>query len=323
MKLESNRKTLTVLCTSIALVGTMRSLPAQQAGLLVLEAPASTEAMAYGNTPYLFSRESGMLFYAPALLSRTSGATAGLQLYGSAGTMATLSGASSWQGGGLAIGLQYMRYGSDLGSPVARDSQSVALRSGTVGATELVGSIGYGHQVFGLETGLVLKYVEHALNQGGDRTVVFDVGVATDIGPVMVNVVAQNLGSDLDVVYDPCPTCVVAPPRVRTILELPRQLSADLSLDDFQVGPLDMFVTARTTWRRDGQFIPAGGVELSYWPLTGYTFRLRGGIERVVEDERSPFTFGAAFTGDNITLEYAFQGFDGSGNAHRFGLRWR
>ena len=279
--------------------------------------------MAYGNTPYLFSRESGMLFYAPALLSRISGVTAGIQLYGSAGTMATMSGATSWQGGGLAIGVQYMRYGSDLGSPVARDSQSLALHLGTVGVTEFVGSIGYGHEVFGLETGLVLKYVEQALNQGGDRTIVLDVGVATDIGPVMVNVVAQNLGSDLDVVYDPCPTCVVALPFAGATLALPRQLSADLSLDDFQVGPLDMFVTARTTRRRDGQFIPAGGVELSYWPVTGYTFRLRGGMERVVEDERSPFTFGAAFTGDNITIEYAFQGFDASGNAHRFGLRWR
>ncbi len=282
--------------------------------MLVLEAPASTEAMAYGNTPYLFSRESAMLFYAPALLPRTSGVTTGLQLYGSAGTLATLSGATSWQGGGLALGLQYMRYGSELGSPVARDSQSVALDVGTVGVTEFVGSIGYGHEIYGLETGLVLKYVEQSLNQSGDRTVVFDLGIGGELGPVMVSVVAQNIGADLEITGVPPDT---------SRLELPTQFTAGLSLDDFQLGPLDVFVTARTTRRHDGQFVPAGGLEISYWPVRGYTFRLRGGIERVVDDQRSPFTFGAAFTGDNITLEYAFQGFDGSGNAHRFGLRWR
>ena len=308
------RNALLMLIACLTVASSMRTLHAQQAGMLVLESPASTEAMAYGNTPYLYSRESGLLFYAPALLPRASGVTSGLQLYGSAGTLATLSGATGWQGGGIALGLQYMRYGSEPGAPVARDSQSVALDVGNLGVTEFVGSVGYGHEVYGLETGLVIKYVEQSLNQSGDRTIAFDIGVGGELGPVMVNVVGQNIGKNLEITGAPSDTHT---------LELPTQLSADVSLEEFEVGPLDMFVTARTTRRRDGQFIPAGGVEISYWPLRGYTFRLRGGIQRVVDDQRIPFTFGAAFTGDNITIEYAFQAFDGSGNAHRFGLRWR
>ena len=296
---------------------------AQQAGLLVLEAPASTEAMAYGNTPYLYSRESGMLFYAPALIPRATGVAAGLHRYGSAGTLATLSGAGEGLGGGFAVGLQYMQYGSEPGSPVARDSQSVALNVGSVGVTEFVASLGYGREIYGLSSGVVVKYVEQSLNQSGDRTIAVDLGVAGEIGPFMVSLAGQNLGQDLEIVVTPCPGCVVGPGPDTTVAELPRQVVGGLSLDDFQVGPLDMFVTVRTTRRRDGQFIPAGGLEISYWPVSGYTFRLRGGLQRVVEDARSPFTFGAAFTGDNITIEYAFQEFDGTGNAHRFGLRWR
>ena len=96
-----------------------------------------------------------------------------------------------------------------------------------------------------------------------------------------------------------------------------------VSTEDFEVGAFDMFLTSQVARRRDGEVIPAGGVEVSYWPVQGYTFRLRAGLQRVVEDGRSPFTFGLAFTGDALTLEYAFQSFDGEGNAHRFGLSIR
>lgn len=279
--------------------------------------------MAYGNTPYLFSRESGMLFYAPALIPRATGVAADLHRYGSAGTMGTLSGAEDGLGGGFAVGLQYLRYGSEPGSPMARDSQSVALEVGSVGVTEFVASVGYGRDIFGLSSGVVVKYIEQSLDQSGDRTIAVDLGVAGDIGPFIINLAGQNLGGDLEIVDTPCPGCVLGPAPDTTVVELPMQVIGGISLDAFQVGPFDMFVTARTTRRRDGQFIPAGGLEISYWPVTGYTFRLRGGVQRVVEDARSPFTFGAAFTGDNITIEYAFQVFDGAGNAHRFGLRWR
>ncbi len=296
---------------------------AQQAAMLVLEAPASTEAMAYGNTPYLYSRESGMMFYAPALLPRSRGVTAALQRYGSAGTMATLSGAGPWHDGGLAIGLQYLRYGAPTGLPVGRDSQSVTLTTDAVGVTEFVGSIGYGREILGLRTGIVVKYLEQTLNQHGDRTVAVDLGVAAEVGPVLFGLTGRNLGPDLDVVDDPCPGCAIGAPVTRRALELPILVAGTVSSDEFQLGPLDLFFTAQVLRRRDGAFIPSGGAELSYWPVTGYTFRVRGGLERVVDDQRSAFTFGAAFTGDNITLEYAFQGFSGVGNAHRFGFRWQ
>ncbi len=259
--------------------------------MLLLESPASVETMAYGNAPNLFSSSPALLFEAPAMLGRVSGVSAGAQRYGSAGTLASIAGAGEFQGGGFALGVQYMRYGLDDGFPVLRDLQSEALTDGSTGVTEFVGSVGYARTLFGVRAGAVIKYAEVSADASRDGKVAFDFGLAKDVGPVMLTVSGRNFGRNL--------------------------------LLSFEVGPLDMFATSQVIRRRDGEYIPAGGVELSYWPVAGYTFRLRGGLQRVPHDERSPFTFGAAFTGDDITIEYAFQSFDGEGNAHRIGLRWQ
>jgi len=300
----------------MALVATGAPLTAQQAGMLLLESPASVETMAYGNAPNLFSSSAALLFEAPAMLGRSSGVAAGLQRYGGTGTLASIAGAGEFQGGGFALGVQYMRYGLDDGFPVLRDLQSEALTDGSTGVTEFVGSVGYARTLFGVRAGAVIKYAELSADASRDGNVAFDFGLAKGVGPLMLTLSGRNFGGNL--LLSPGP---VGPQAVE--LELPQQWIAGATSDDFEVGPLDMFVTSQVIRRRDGEYIPAGGVELSYWPVAGYTFRLRGGLQRVPDDERSPFTFGAAFTGDDITIEYAFQSFNGEGNAHRIGLRWR
>ena len=288
---------------------------AQSAGMLVLEAPASTEAMAYGDTPYLWSSSPSALFYAPALLERSSGVVAGFQRYASEGTLASAAASGDALGGGFAVGLQYMRYGVDA-FPTSRDMQSVALTGGDIGVSEFVGSIGYARTFFGIRAGASLKFVEQSANRSRESSASVDLGLAKDVGPVMVSLAGRNLGGDLGL--SPGPT---GPDPLE--LGLPRQFSLGLSVQDFEVGPLDMLATARVTRRRDGEVIPAGGVEISYWPVVGYTFRLRGGLQRVSGDARSPFAFGGEFNADDIAIEYAYQAFDATGNAHRVGLRWQ
>lgn len=283
----------------------------QQAGLLVLEAPGGAESMAYGGAPWLFATGADLLFENPGLLGRAEGVAASVQSYGGEGTLVSLAGVGELQGGGFAAGVQILRYGTEPGLPAARDAQSVALTPGSVGVTELAGTLGYGRRVLGLEVGAAFKYLEQSLHDDRDRGVAFDLGAARRLGPLAVGIALRDLGSDLRL------------DDGSTRLELPTRLVAGVSTESFEVGELDMFLTSRVTRRRDGEIVPAGGAELSYWPVTGYTFRLRAGLQRVVEDERSPFTLGAAFTGDHITVEYAFQPFDGEGDAHRFGLRWR
>jgi len=312
-KLTCVNRSLLAAAVLFASAGLRQEAQAQSSGALVLEAPASTEAMAYGNAPYLYTRESGILFYAPALLGRASGATGAVQRYGSVGTLATLSGTTGALSGRIALGVQYLRYSGDGVPPAVQDSQSVALHSGGTGVSEFVASIGYSRTILGISAGLVIKYIEQAVEASGDRTVAADLGIAKEFGPVIVNLVGRNFGPDLD----------IAIIDATMEAELPHQVALGVSCEDFEVGPLDVFLTTQVMRRRDGEFIPAGGLEISYWPVEGYTFRVRGGAQRVVDDERSPFTFGAALTVDNITLEYAFQEFDGEGSTHRFGIRWR
>ena len=278
-------------------------------GARVLEAPASVQAAALGNAPYLLGGGADLLFYSPALIGRASGMAAGLHRYGSEGTLATLAAKGAVGLGDFAVGLQYLGY-DGIGIAPTPDVLDVLAEPGGSPATEFAASLGYARELFGLfGAGLAAKYVELQFPRGMDRTVVLDLGVARELGPTMVSFAARNLGSDLDV-------------QGRG-LRIPTQLALGVSTEDFEVGALDMFLTSQVARRRDGELIPAGGVELSYWPVQGYTLRLRAGLQRVVEDERSPFTFGLAFTGDALTLEYAFQAFDVDGNAHRFGLSFR
>ncbi|WP_425153270.1 hypothetical protein [Candidatus Palauibacter sp.] len=278
-------------------------------GALVLEAPASVEAAAYGNAPYLFGGGADLLFYAPALIDRADGMAAGLYRYGSEGTLATLAGTGSAGLGDFAVGLQYLRYNGPGIAP-GPDLQGAAVTPDGLPVTEFAASLGYARELFGaFGAGIVAKYLESQFARGMDRAIVLDVGVSREFGPTMVSLAARNLGSDLEL-------------HGRGV-RIPTQLALGVSTERFEVGELDMFLTSQLLRRRDGEIIPAGGVELSYWPVQGYTFRLRAGLQRVVEDERSPFTFGFAFTGDALTVEYAFQAFDVDGNAHRFGLSFR
>ena len=56
----------------IGLLAASTPASAQEVGMLVLEAPASIESAAYGNTPYFFSNEAALLFYSPALIEQLS-----------------------------------------------------------------------------------------------------------------------------------------------------------------------------------------------------------------------------------------------------------
>ena len=278
-------------------------------GAVVLEAPASVEAAAYGNAPYLLGGGADLLFYSPALIGRANGMAGSLHRYGSEGTLATLASKGAVGLGDFAVGLQYLRY-EGVGVAPMSDVQGVLARPGGSPATEFAASLGYARELFGLfGAGIVAKYVELQFPRGLDRALAMDLGVAREFGPTMVSVAARNLGSELDVEGQG--------------LKIPTQLALGVSTERFEVGELDMLLTGQILRRRDSEIIPAGGVELSYWPVQGYTFRLRAGLQRVVEDERSPFTFGLAFTGDALTVEYAFQAFDVDGNAHRLGLSFR
>ena len=59
--------------------------------------------------------------------------------YGGEGALLSLAGVGELQGGGLAVGLQVLRYGTEADLPVARDARSVVLTPGSVGVSVQTG----------------------------------------------------------------------------------------------------------------------------------------------------------------------------------------
>jgi len=106
-------------------------------------------------------------------------------------------------------------------------------------------------------------------------------------------------------------------------LSLPWEVTPGASFSGRPVGPVDLGATAEVAFRADGEAIPAGGIEVAWWPVVGRTFVGRVGFRRVPEGGGDEVGFGAAFYGDAFGLEYAYRGLAGSRATHRIGIRWR
>ena len=78
------------------------------------------------------------------------------------------------------------------------------------------------------------------------------------------------------------------------------------------------------TRETNGTVTPGGGIDVSWWPVQGRRFVGRVGVRRVPDDDPlRMWTLGAAFEGDEIVLEYAYQDSEDEGALHRLGVRWR
>jgi hypothetical protein len=279
---------------------------------IILELPASTRALALGNAFVLSERDPDALFYNPAVLDRAQGMSLGVQRYGSGATLGMMSAAREWSSGRLAVGVQFLTHRpSTLDAGAVAADEEALLTSGVFGASELVAVVGYGRSINGTRVGVAAKFVEQRLGGTRDATIAADIGIAREIKSVMLGLSIQNLGPDLEAGGG------------TGDLPLPYRVTLGASLRSRPVGPFDLVSTVSVARRRDGEIIPAGGVELSWWPVVGRTFVARVGVRRVPDVGTQPVTFGGAFIGDNITVEYAYQGFDAPGTAHRFGFRWR
>ena len=286
---------------------------AQTAGALprVLELPASTRAMALGNAYMMNARHADAVFYHPALLTGASGFGLDLQRWGANSSSTTVSAARQWLGGGIGVGLQTLQYGAAAeGSDTAPGGQDHLFTLGPSPVSERVATVGYSRELFGIDFGVATKLVEQRVGTTRDAGVLFDFGVATDLGPLKAGLTYRNVGSDLSL--------------DGRDMARPDGVTFGVGAYGEPVGILDVGVTGALTYVGD-QAIPSGGVEIGYWPIRGRTFVARIGARRVPEGDASRLSFGFAFWGDNITLEWAFQpvDVDGASGTHRFGVRWR
>ena len=284
---------------------------AQAAGFgpIVLQLPASTRAIGFGNA-YVAVRDPEAVFYNPAQLGVRPGVAISVERYGSASTAGALASTYVFGRFGFGIGAQMLDFrAASAGYPGAAPNGEQLGKDGPVTASSLVAATALEMAYKGIRWGLTGKFAEDRAANGRDGVLLADLGAAKEIGPVTAGVTIQNLGA--------------GPEMLGTSAALPTRGILGVSGAGLPVGPLDMAASVALSVRRGGRVSPAGGVEFGYTPIEGVTFAGRLGARLPEKDAESPVTLGATFTFDRVSIDYAFEPYQGNGDGHRLGLRIR
>ena len=302
----------TLLIGTVSLLLLTSSLAAQPYGPAVLQLPASTRALGMADAFPIGGSDSDALFYNLALAQNIAGITAGAQRWGAGATMLSLSGAAEWWGGRVALGLLSLDYAAPTPVEGGADGdfdESILFGSGSQ-RSEAVVAVGYTRRIKGIRLGAVAKAIDQRRFGERETTAALDLSGGHVLGPVALGLSVQNIG--LSAEFD-------AGGDVDAPLEATLAASATRS---WPLGPLDVLPALSLSWMIDGRIVPAGGVEVGYWPIQGRTFSARFGVRDPASGGAKPFTAGAGFSGDRISLDYAWIPFD-EGSSHRIGIRWR
>jgi hypothetical protein len=256
----------------------------------VLNGTSGARAAGLGESYVLSSAESDAIFHHPGLLDAARGIALSRVWLGSQSALHSVSGAGEWYRGGLGFGLQA------LTSP----SHNVQ-----------AASVAYARSLFGVRIGVVAKVVEQSSGNEREAYGAADIGIARALGPIVLGLTGRNLGPD--------------PSFDSGDARLPTAVTLGAAARSQAIGPLDVILAARGTWLRDTTASVGAGMEVAYWPITGRTFIARVGFSHIDESVLSPLTLGAGFTGDRLSIDYAYQAgdLDSSVDVHRVTLRWR
>ena len=288
-----------------------RSYPA-----VLLRLPASTRMLGLGDMGVV-GRDDDVLFYNPAQLVVARGTSVSAESFSGSAHDAALSSVARFNSGGVAIGASYAEFSSAPGVyPVDRASFADGGSTPDMDA-ELVAGIG--QVFFKTRIGLAAKYIAEEIGGSRSGRGALDVGAERDFFGFGVGLSAQNIGAR----FTP------APPFAANAFERDVTATSDLPFRatlgagrSWQTTALDFAATAGVTAYANGFLSPAGGVEMGYSWLDGYTVALRGGARRPERGE-SPLTAGLGFTMDRLSIDYALDPSTRGRLAHRIGLRVR
>ena len=299
----------------VALFLVPAALAAQPAGTLPKSThlPASTRAMAMGDSYAMTAGHADALFYHPSLLTGSGGFGLDFQRWTATSSSTAASAAMQWLGGGLGIGLRTLQYGAPAtGAAAAPAGQAHLFDIGPVPVSERIATVGYARSVFGgVDVGASVDLMDVRVGSSSQNVTLFDLSASRDLGPVVVGVTAHDIGSKPVVDSGDGPAAIV------------------LGAGSYgkQIGIFDLGFAANVGVA-DDEVTYGGGIEIGYWPIQGRTYVVRLGFDDSMETtdpEASPFTAGLAFWGDNITVEWAFRPVSDAdeGGTHRFGVRFR
>jgi len=278
-------------------------------GPVVLQLPASTRAIGFGNA-YVGVREPEAVFYNPAQLGIRPGVAISAERYGSASTAGAFASTYVFGPIGFGVGVQMLDFDSGSpGYPGGAPNGEQLLTPGQFSASSLVAAVAVEMAYKGIRWGVTGKVAEDRVAGERDGVLLADVGAAKEIGPVTAGVTVQNLGTN--------------PKMVGTSAELPMRATLGVASGGLPVGPLDLALSTAVSVRRGGRVSPAGGVELGYVPIEGVTFAGRVGGRLPEKNAEAPVTLGASFTFDRVSIDYGFEPYQGPGSGHRVGVRIR
>ncbi|MEP6495084.1 MAG: hypothetical protein ABJF01_20525 [bacterium] len=297
---------------------------------VVLLLPGSARALGMGNVG-VASRDDDVLFYNPAQIAIARGFSASGERLSATATTGALSSVTRFSTGGVALGMRMVDYKAGANYfPVNRESM---LDDGAATGTSIEAVIGVAQTFKSLRIGANAKYVEDAVPSIRVGRAAFDLGIAKDMFRSTIGLSVQNLGAATNV---PCGLasstrsrdCVI-PPGIPPFPPDTRVTSAALPFKATlgaatarPLGQFDFVGTAAVSVLRSGFWVPAGGAELGYSWLDGYSIALRAGARRPIVGEGTA-TAGAGFTMDRLSIDYALETLSGSRIGHRIGLRVR
>ncbi|MBE3073321.1 MAG: hypothetical protein IMZ67_10115 [Acidobacteria bacterium] len=282
-------------------------------GPLVLRLAPTPRTTALGHA-WVAGRDHEVVFYNPAqLIGARAEFDVSVARIGPASSMATFGSAYASGKWSLTLGwgVQAVRFSADAAAPYPYTTDML-LSSGSAGGFSSVFAVGGAIAFRGFRIGAAGKYaLESVPGSAGSPSpyrsaLVADVGVGRNLWGGVIAGSVQNLGRT---------------GKDGARLTAPRQVLVGWSTTK-QAGPLDLGVFTQVTMRR-GWTSPGAGLEVGYGWIEGYNVALRVGARRPETTTENPVAFGAAFTTDRLTIEYAVRIFDGGRAAHGVTVRWR
>jgi hypothetical protein len=281
-------------------------------GPILLRLPSSTRALAMGNVA-VAGRDDDVLFYNPAQLVAARGTSLSVGQLSSTARSGALSTVIRFNSGGVALGATMAEFDSPLAAyPIARaDLVSGGPVLGSSGS--LV--VGVAQVIKSLRIGGAAKFVEERIGSTRSSRAVFDAGLGRDFFGYAFGLAVQNIGESF------APTTPPGSEFIRLGSRMPLRTTLG-AMRGWNTTTFDFTATAAVSTLRDGFVVPAGGAEMFYSWLSGYTVIVRAGARRPEKGE-GPLTAGAGLTVDRLSLDYAIETLSGSRVAHRIGLRVR
>ncbi len=300
------------LMAVLLLAGSSVSLPGQAwrrippIGLI----DGSTRAMGMGGA-FVAGDGPEVLYANPAQLTTARGIALAFERTGGEASYLSLTTGTALLGLSMGTGMQMLEFRASPWRP----GTSPRGPAREVGASSMAASLGAALERRGSRVGVTVRYLQQHLDGGRIGVPVLDLGAATQVRRVTVGIAAtQAEGLDFG--------------RGSGRLQLPTRLTLGASMPQRPIGTwFDLGGAVSLSGEAGGRLVPAGGLELSYLPVSGWNITVRAGARGhsgYRDGQPSPLSVGGSVSADRLTVDYALvPGGGGMGASHRVGLRVR